>query len=74
MVRAEIRSMSKSDRVIEFLSEVWNTPVANRRQGLSERKTSWWRRGLALGFLLGVATSIGLWVYDRWSAAAEAAT
>ncbi len=63
--------MSNSERVFRFLSEIGNTPVTNRRQGMSERKSSVWRRGLALGFLIGVATSVGLWVYDRWSNQAE---
>jgi hypothetical protein len=65
--------MSNSDRAFKFFSEVTNTPVTNRRQGFSDRKTSWRRRGLALSFVLGLATSIGLWMYDRWSSGAEGA-
>jgi hypothetical protein len=63
--------MSKMDEVLRLMSEVGNTPVTNRRQGLSDRRMSWWRRGVALGFLLGLATSVGLWLYDRWSARTE---
>ena len=63
--------MSKSDRVVKFVSEIGNTPVTNRRQGFSDRKTSMWRRGVAVGFLLGVASSVALWVYDRWASRLE---
>ncbi len=59
------RRMSKSDRLVKFLSDVSNTPMTNRRQGYRDRKASMWRRGIALGFLLGIASSVALWVYDR---------
>ena len=64
--------MSKVDRLARFMSEVGNTPVTNRRQGLSNRKTSMWRLGLVVGFLLGIATSVGLWIYDRMVTRPEA--
>ena len=66
--------MSKSDRLVKFMSEVGNSPVANRRQGFSDRKTTMWRRGLAVGFLLGVASSVALWLYDRRASRLEGAT
>jgi len=65
--------MSKSDRLVKFMSEVGNSPVTNRRQGLSDRKRAMWRRGLAVGFLLGVGSSVALWVYDRRASRLEGA-
>jgi hypothetical protein len=65
--------MSKSDRVARFISDVGNTPVANRRQGYRDRKSSMWRRGVAIAFLLGIASSVALWVYDRRASRLEGA-
>jgi hypothetical protein len=57
--------MAKSDLVKRFMSEVGNTPVHNRREGFGNRKASLWGRALALGFLVGVASSVALWTYER---------
>jgi hypothetical protein len=60
--------MSKIDRVTTFLSDVADSPMASRRQRLAARKASLWGRAVALGFLLGIATSVGLWLYDLLTA------
>ena len=68
LICAQIYGMSQMDRLARFMSEIGNTPVTNRRQGFQDRKSSMWRRALAVGFLLGVASSVGLWLYDRMAA------
>ena len=71
-VAVRLLRMSKVDRVTRFMSEVGNSPYNNRRQGLSDRKRSLWMRIFALGFLIGLASSMAWWVYDRLVARAEA--
>jgi len=54
-----------SKMVSNFANAIAGTPVSNRRNGIQNRTSSLRMRGLALGFLLGVAASVGLWIYDK---------
>jgi len=58
-------------RVVDFLSAIAGTPVSNRKSGLTNRTTSLRNRALALGFLIGVASSLALWILDKWSSGAK---
>jgi hypothetical protein len=53
-------------RIVGLGSAIAGTPVANRRSGFRDQKASMWGRVIALGFLLGLASSIAIWVYDKW--------
>jgi hypothetical protein len=59
--------------VMRFLSEIADTPMSNRRQAIRRRAASLRMRGLALGFLLGLSSSVGLFVYEHRAARAEGA-
>lgn len=63
--------MSKVDRVRGFSSGVAGTPMTNRKQSVRDRAAMWRMRIFALAFLAALASSIGLWIYDRWVARAE---
>jgi hypothetical protein len=60
------------ERIVGFGSAVAGTPVANRRSGIRDTTASMRTRALALGFLLGLASSVGLWIYTKWVARLEA--
>jgi hypothetical protein len=55
-------------RLTNFLAELAETPMSNRRTGMQTTSASLRMRLLALGFLLGLASSLAVWFYNTWTA------